>query len=46
MSIGRKGISMKKYDKAMMATASIWAQESYCERAKVGCVLATEGRVT
>lgn len=29
----------------MMATASIWAQESYCERAKVGCVLAIEGRV-
>jgi len=36
---------MSKYDKAMMATANIWAEESSCNRAKVGCVLSVEGRV-
>ena len=34
-----------KYDKALMKTANIWAEESSCNRAKVGCVLAIDGRV-
>jgi len=29
----------------MMATANVWAQESYCERAKVGAVLSNENRI-
>ena len=36
---------MKKYDKAMMQTALIWAEQSYCQRAKVGAVIAKEGRI-
>ena len=34
-----------KYDKAMMSTAIVWAQESYCKRKQVGAVLAENGRV-
>lgn len=36
---------MKKYDKAMMNTAFIWADESYCKRKKVGAILAKKGRI-
>ena len=36
---------MKKYDIPMMKTAQIWADMSYCERAKVGAVLAQENRI-
>jgi dCMP deaminase len=34
----------KNYDTAMMKTAFIWADESYCKRKKVGAVLAKKGR--
>jgi len=34
-----------KYDKTMLLTALMWAQESYCERAQVGCVIAKDSRV-
>jgi dCMP deaminase len=34
-----------KHDKAMMETARIWAQESYCRRNRVGAVLAKDGRI-
>ena len=36
---------MYRYDKAMMGTASIWAEQSYCERHKVGAVISRSGRV-
>jgi dCMP deaminase len=36
---------MKKYDKVMMQTALVWAEQSYCERAKVGAVIAKDGRI-
>ena len=36
---------MKKYDNIMMKTALIWAEESYCERAQVGAVLAKDNRI-
>ncbi len=36
---------MKKYDRVMMATAKIWAEESYCKRLKVGAVLSQDGRI-
>lgn len=35
---------MKKA-KAMMQTAQVWAEESYCKRNKVGAVLAKDDRV-
>ena len=35
----------KKYDKAMMKTAFIWAEESYCKRKQVGAILAKNGRI-
>jgi len=34
-----------KFDKAMMETAKIWSQESYCKRNKVGAVLSKDGRI-
>jgi len=36
---------MSKYDAAMMKTALIWAQESYCKRNKVGAIISRDGRV-
>jgi len=36
---------MTKYDAAMLATASIFSQQSYCTRLKVGAVLAKSGRI-
>jgi len=36
---------MNKYDKAMMKTAYIWAEESYCKRRQVGSVLAKDDRI-
>ena len=38
-------MKFRKYDKVMMETALIWAEESYCERAQVGAVLASGGRI-
>ena len=37
--------ALKKYDNVMMKNAILWADESYCERAKVGAVIAIQGRV-
>ena len=34
-----------KYDETMMKTALIWAEQSYCKRAKVGSVIAKDGRI-
>jgi len=34
-----------KYDKLMMEVACITAKESYCTKAKVGAILAKEGRI-
>jgi len=36
---------MKKYDKPMMKTAHIWAEQSVCERNKVGAVIAKDNRI-
>ncbi len=36
---------MKKYDIPMMKTAQIWAEMSYCKRAKVGAVLSQDNRI-
>lgn len=36
---------MKKYDKIMMNTAKLFAEESYARRLKVGAVLAKDGRI-
>jgi len=36
---------MKKYDIAMMKTAEVWAEQSKCIRAKVGAVIAKDGRI-
>jgi len=36
---------MKKYDIVMMKTAEVWAEQSKCIRAKVGAVIAKEGRI-
>lgn len=36
---------MKKYDQAMLSTAYIFSQQSYCTRLKVGAVLARDGRI-
>jgi len=36
---------MNKWDKAMMKTAFVWAEESKCIRAKVGAVIAKENRI-
>lgn len=36
---------MKKYDIPMIKTAQIWADMSYCKRAKVGAVLSQENRI-
>jgi len=34
-----------KYDKVMIETARIWAEQSYCKRRKVGAVVGKEGRI-
>jgi len=34
-----------KYNKVMMKTAFIWAEMSYCKRAKVGAVIAKDNRI-
>jgi len=34
-----------KYDEVMLETAELWASQSYCERRKVGCVIAKDGRI-
>jgi dCMP deaminase len=34
-----------KYDKVMVECAKVWSQESYCTKAKVGAVLADDGRI-
>ena len=34
-----------KYDKTMLLTAMLWSTESYCDRAKVGCVIAKDSRI-
>jgi dCMP deaminase len=36
---------MRKYDNAMMATAHIFAKQSYANRRKVGAVLVKDGRI-
>jgi dCMP deaminase len=36
---------MKNYDKPMMETAYVWAEQSYCKRNKVGAVLSKDGRI-
>ena len=36
---------MEKFDYVMMKTAEIWADMSYCQRLKVGAVLAKDGRI-
>jgi dCMP deaminase len=36
---------VKKFDKAMLKTAQVWAQMSYCNRLQVGAVIAKEGRI-
>lgn len=36
---------MKKYNKVMMQTAELFAQQSYAKRRKVGAVLAKDGRI-
>ena len=36
---------MQKYDKVLMQTAKLWAEQSYCKRAKVGAVIAKDGRI-
>lgn len=36
---------MTKYDTAMITTAYTFSQQSYCNRLKVGAVLAREGRI-
>lgn len=36
---------MSKYDKVMMQTAYLFAEESYCKRKKVGAILATNDRI-
>ena len=38
-------IETYKYDKAMMSTAYVWAEESYCKRNQVGAILSFDGRV-
>lgn len=35
---------MKKYDEVMMKTAQLWAEMSYCKRAKVGAVISKNSR--
>lgn len=35
---------MSKYDKVLLKTAELFAQESFCERLKVGAVIAKDGR--
>jgi dCMP deaminase len=34
-----------KYDKTLMNTAKIWSNESYCDRKKVGAVIAQDSRI-
>jgi dCMP deaminase len=36
---------MSKYNKVMMKTAHLWAEMSYCNRLKVGAVLAQDNRI-
>jgi dCMP deaminase len=36
---------MDKLDQLLMKTAQVWAAASYCERSKVGCVIARDGRI-
>jgi len=34
-----------KYDEIMLKTAELWAEQSYCKRRKVGCVIAKDNRI-
>ena len=36
---------MNKFDLILIKTAQVWASASYCERSKVGCVIARDGRI-
>lgn len=36
---------MKRYDETMLATAKLFSELSYCEKKKVGAVIAKEGRI-
>lgn len=36
---------MNKYDETMLATAKLFGELSYCTKAKVGAVIAKEGRI-
>ena len=36
---------MKRYDETMLATAKLFGELSYCEKKKVGAVIAKEGRI-
>ena len=36
---------MNKYDETMLATAKLFSELSYCTKAKVGAVIAKEGRI-
>ena len=36
---------MNKYDKTMLATAKLFSELSYCTKAKVGAVIARDGRI-
>jgi len=36
---------VKKYDNVLMINAKSWAKQSYCNRKKVGAVLAKDGRI-
>ena len=36
---------INKYDKTMLATAKLFGELSYCTKAKVGAVIAKEGRI-
>lgn len=38
-------MNKKRIDIAMLKTARIWGDLSYCERAKVGAVISSEGRI-
>ena len=38
-------MKFQKYERAMMETAFIWAEESYCKRKKVGAVISNQGRI-
>ena len=36
---------MNRYDETMLATAKLFGELSYCEKKKVGAVIAREGRI-